>query len=204
MDFEIHSNETLGNLAAQIADRIPALARATGLRLAVNRTYVALDHPLADGDEIAVIPPVSGGSCSTGAAIIRESIDVDKYIRHLGSHRAGAIASFVGTVRQESRERIALRALDYHAYEEMAIEQMTRIRERAVEKFGLLDAVVVHRLGQISLGEASILVCVTSPHRAEAFDAVRWIVDAVKTDVPIWKKDIWADKSSNWTATQGE
>lgn len=200
MTFEIGTSDTLGILAGRIAERIPALAHTQGLRLALNRAYVPLNQVLSPSDEVAVIPPVSGGSCLPDVMLTRDPIDVAKYTALISDPQAGAIATFVGVVRSECRNGVGLTALDYYAYEEMALEQLREIRERAIAKFGLIEAIVIHRLGLIALGEASIFVCVNSGHRAEAFDAVRWIVDSVKNDVPIWKKDVWADQSTSWTA----
>src|SRR5690606_25927464 len=139
-----------------------------------------------------------GGAPSSRVALTNEPIDVTALVDDLATTEAGAVATFVGTVRAESDDGRALSALEYAAYDEMALELLGAIRRRAGEKFELLDAAVVHRLGRVSIGEASIAVVVVSAHRAAAFDAVRYIVDAVKTDVPIWKKDIWSDGTANW------
>ncbi|MEK6643435.1 MAG: molybdenum cofactor biosynthesis protein MoaE [Planctomycetota bacterium] len=116
----------------------------------------------------------------------------------LHRYDAGAVATFAGTVRAEDACNRQLLALDYEAYEEMAIAMLTNICKRAIEQFAVLDAIIAHRLGRVKLGEASIVVAVVSAHRVEAFDACRWIVDQVKTDVPIWKKDVWSDGSTSW------
>ncbi len=131
-------------------------------------------------------------------ALIREKIDVTALTAEMHGHEAGAVATFLGTVRAETKDGKTLAALDYHAYEEMAIEQMNAIRRKAGERFEILDAAIIHRLGRLSLGETSIAVVVVSAHRAAAFDACRWIVDAVKTDVPIWKQDVWSDGTREW------
>lgn len=196
--LDIAEGDTLGIAAGRLAERYPKLGASVGLRLAVNRKYVALDQPLAEGDEIAVIPPVSGGSGAHRVSLSREPIDAGNMARQLSNTEAGAIATFVGVVRAESRQNRDLTALDYHAYEEMALEQMLLIRNRAGEKFEILDCSIAHRLGQLGIGEASIAVVVSSAHRAAAFDACRWIVDRIKEDVPIWKQDVWGDGSRNW------
>ena len=197
--FEIKPGETVGGVAAILSEKYPALGAALGIRLAVNRSYVALDHVLSDGDEVAVIPPVSGGSGLPRTLLTRETIDVEAWIKEMRGDEAGAISTFVGTVRAESsRDGQPLAALEYHAYEEMALEQMQAIRRRAGETFEILDAAIVHRLGRLNLGESSIAVIVVSAHRAAAFDACRWIVDQVKSEVPIWKKDVWANGSASW------
>lgn len=189
--------DTVGSLAGKLAAQFPRLGQSVGLRLAVNRRYVALDHILQDGDEIAVIPPVSGGAPSEPVQLIHEPLDVAAILAEQTPIGAGAACLFVGTVRPEQRDGRTLAALEYTAYEEMAIEQMMAIRQRAITKFELLEAALVHRLGRVELGQASILVATWSGHRAESFESCRWIVDLVKEDVPIWKKDLWADGSSS-------
>lgn len=198
ISLEIAAGETVGGVAGKLAEKYPKLGQSLGIRLAVNRTFVPLSHVVQDGDEIAVIPPVSGGAPAPRVGLTREPLVTDAVVAELKRPDAGAVATFVGTVRAELDGCKVLTALEYEAYEEMALEQMESARKKAVEKFGVLDAAVHHRLGRIPLGEASILVVVASAHRVEAFDACRWIVDKVKADAPIWKKNIWADGSAEW------
>jgi len=198
ISLDVNEGETLGGLAGVLAERYPTLGAALGVRLAVNRQYVALDRVLSEGDEVAVIPPVSGGADSPRVRLTREPIDVAEFVAELRDDADGAVASFVGTVRSETADGRTLRGLQYHAYETMATEQLNAIRNRAIAKFDIRDAAIVHRLGQLNLGEASVAVVVVSAHRAAAFDACRWIIDEVKIDVPIWKKDLWADGSASW------
>ncbi|HWL94048.1 MAG TPA: MoaD family protein [Phycisphaerae bacterium] len=206
IEMEIAPGETAGGVFAKLGERYPklhrALASAAGsgpmTRPAVNRTYVPLSHVLKDGDEVAIIPPVSGGAPVPRVQLVREPIDERALIEEMSGSEAGAIASFIGIVRAEEKGGRALRALDYHAYEDMAPAQMKAIREAALEKFDILDAALVHRLGLLGIGEASIVVVVASAHRAAAFDACRWIVEQVKVDVPIWKQDVWGDGTQEW------
>lgn len=130
--------------------------------------------------------------------LVREPIDAAAMAAALSCAESGAMATFVGVVRAEERDGRALAALDYLAYEEMALEQMESIRRSAGERFEILDSSIVHRLGLLKIGEASIAVVVSSAHRAAAFDACRWIVDAVKADAPIWKQDVWRDGTRSW------
>ncbi|MFQ5430618.1 MAG: molybdenum cofactor biosynthesis protein MoaE [Phycisphaerae bacterium] len=195
----VPEGETVGNVAGLLSERYPKLGAALGIRLAVNRAYAAMNQVLADGDEVAVIPPVSGGAPTTRVSLTQEEIDPRALAAEMLQDQAGAIASFVGVVRAEVSETGKdLAALEYHAYEEMAMEQMRAIRRRAGEKFEILDAAIVHRLGRLPRGETSIGVVVVAAHREAAFDACRWIVDRMKEDVPIWKKDCWADGSASW------
>lgn len=113
---------------------------------------------------------------------------------------AGAIATFFGTTRAERRrDGVELIALDYQAYDAMALELLSDLRRRAVERFKLLDALIVHRLGRVPLAEPSVAVVAVSAHRAEALAACQWLIDALKTDAPIWKRDIWADGATDWS-----
>jgi molybdopterin synthase catalytic subunit len=198
ISLDIDEGETVGGVARRLAEKYPRLGAALGLRLAVNRAYVPLDRTLSDGDEIAVIPPVSGGAPSPRVGITRDPIDLSAMVRQLQTDGAGAVVLFLGTVRAESQDQRTLVALDYYAYEEMALEQLGDIRYRAMTKYDILDAAIVHRLGRIELGEVSIAIVVGSAHRVPAFKACHWLIDAVKTDAPIWKKDIWADGSQTW------
>jgi molybdopterin synthase catalytic subunit len=196
--LEVGDGETVGILAGRLAEKYARLGQSVGMRLAVNRAYVPLSHALADGDEVAVIPMVSGGSGPPRALLTREPIAAAKLVDQMRRYDAGAFATFSGTVRADAECETTLLALDYEAYEEMATEQMLRIRGQAIEKFGALDAAIVHRIGRMKLGETSIFVVVVSAHREAAFEACRWIVDRVKTDVPIWKKDVWSDGTCEW------
>lgn len=129
--------------------------------------------------------------------LTRDPLDVS-IASTLNRYDAGALATFAGTVRAEDDCDRQLIALDYEAYDDMALSMMRSIRDRVIEKFGVHDVIVAHRLGRVKLGETSIVVGVVSAHRVAAFDACRWIVDQVKIDVPIWKKDVWSDGSAEW------
>lgn len=130
--------------------------------------------------------------------LTRQALDTENLAAGLQRDDAGAIVNFAGTVRADLQGERQLVALEYEAYEEMALKQMQAIRHRAIDAMGALDAVIAHRLGRLNLGETSIYVAVLAAHRAEGFEACRWIVDQIKTDVPIWKKDIWSDGTEAW------
>ncbi len=132
-------------------------------------------------------------------------ISAAELARAIRSDEAGAIATFEGTVRAEKRgDGTALVALEYSAHEPMAIEQLASLRDRALKEFAVQDVAVGHRLGRLAMGEVSVAVAVAAGHRAAAFDACRWLIDTLKVDVPIWKKDIWADGREDWTPTGPE
>jgi molybdopterin synthase catalytic subunit/molybdopterin converting factor small subunit len=157
-----------------------------GLAYAVNRQYVPRDHPLADGDELAIIPPVSGGSFQ----LTEEPLDVRAVMREVEADGAGAIASFVGTVRARSRDRDVLH-LEYEAYEGMAEQVMADLAEALKDKYDLCEVAMIHRVGRVEVGEASIAIAVSAPHRQDALAACAEAIDTLKHTVPLWKKEVY-------------
>lgn len=137
--------------------------------------------------------------------LTREPIAAAALAAEVAAPGAGAIVTFEGTVRQERRgDGVALDALDYSAYEEMAAEQLETLCRTARQRFDILAAHCIHRLGRIEVGAVSVAVAVAAAHRVAAFDACRWIIDELKRDAPIWKKDLWADGRADWTAPNAE
>ena len=172
---------------ADVWSRLELGDEPAGLLYAVNREYAPREQPLADGDEVALIPPVSGGSFRLSAA----PLDVAAVLREVESPDAGAVASFVGTVRRRSRERDVLH-LDYEAYEEMAEEMLARLGADLTERHGLTEVAIHHRLGRVEIGEPSVVIAVSAPHRAAALDACREAIETLKTSIPLWKKEVYA------------
>jgi MoaE-MoaD fusion protein len=174
------------------------------LAVAVNREYAARSVVLREGDEVALLPPVSGGSgqestrahptyvLRTHVELIRERIDREALAALLLRPADGAIVVFDGIVRDNTRGRKTL-FLDYEAYEAMALEEMRRLADHASSKFEIDCVGIVHRLGRLEIGESSVVIVVTAAHRAAAFDACRWLIDTLKRTVPIWKKEHFAD-----------
>jgi molybdopterin synthase catalytic subunit/molybdopterin converting factor small subunit len=177
------------------------------MAVAVNREYASREQVLRDGDEVALLPPVSGGSEDDGddgddgeprIGLTREPIDAEKILARVRHPEDGAVASFDGIVRNHTRGRQTL-YLMYEAYEQMALAQMRQLAAEAKQRFAIHEVVMVHRLGRLEIGESSVLIGVCSAHRAAAFDACRWLIDTLKKTVPIWKKEhfvdgaVWAD-----------
>ena len=152
--------------------------------LAVNHEFAEPSARLRDGDEIALMPPVSGGA-DPMIAIQRKAIDAEAVVDSVRRDDAGAVVLFLGSVRADP----GVESLDYEVYRPMALKKMHEIAEAARKKFGVLEVSIVHRLGRISLGGDSVAIAVSAPHRAEAFGAAAWAMDEVKKVVPIWKTE---------------
>jgi molybdopterin synthase catalytic subunit len=175
---------------ARVEDVWPKLGigdEPPGLLYAVNREYVERGSKLADGDEVALIPPVSGGSFR----LVDGPLDAAAVLREVEDPEAGAVASFIGTVRSRSRGREVVH-LEYEAYEEMAEEMLGQLASALTERHGLCAAAIHHRLGRVEIGEASVVIAVSAPHRSAALDACREAIETLKTTIPLWKKEVYA------------
>jgi MoaE-MoaD fusion protein len=168
-----------------------------GIAYARNREYAGRGVALADGDEVALIPPVSGGAFR----LVEGPLDVDAVIREAGDPEAGAIASFVGTTRRRNRGRTVVR-LRYEAYDGMAESEMARIAADVSARHGLTRVAMAHRTGEVPVGEASVVIAVSAPHRAPALAACAEAIDALKQTVPIWKKELF-EGGEEWIGHQG-
>ncbi len=180
----------------------PALDEMLGrlpVRMAVNRDYASPETRLASGDELALVPPVSGGAGSVQARVTGAALSVEALSRAVVRPGAGATVVFQGTTREVPR-------LEYEAYAEMAEERMAAILDDCVELHGLEAAAAEHRIGAVPLGEPSVVVAVSAAHREAAFAAAREAIDRIKAEVPIWKREVtetssgehrrWADGTS--------
>jgi molybdopterin synthase catalytic subunit/molybdopterin converting factor small subunit len=200
---------TLGDVFNHYEENTPRLGElAPSIAISLNQEFAGLEAKLKEGDEIAFLPPVSGGSDNPDhgrlsqvlrySSLVREKIDTQGVLAQLKQPADGAAVVFEGVVRDNTRSRRTL-YLDYEAYEEMALRQLEALAEQALQQFPIRDVAVVHRLGRLEIGETSVLIVVASAHRAAAFDACRWLIDTLKRTVPIWKKEhfengaVWAD-----------
>jgi len=175
--------------AARVADVWPALGlgeEPQGLLYAVNREYAERGQELRDGDEVALIPPVSGGAFR----VTEEPLSLEAAVAEVADERAGGIATFTGTVRRQSRGR-EVTHLEYEAYAEMAEEVMARLATDLQARHELCGIAIHHRVGRVELGEASVVIAVSAPHRQAALAACRDAIDTLKQSVPLWKKEVY-------------
>ena len=157
-----------------------------GLLYAVNKEYAARDRALVDGDEVALIPPVSGGAF----LLSEQPLSLERAVDEVRDDEAGAIATFTGTTRRSSRGRTVTR-LEYEAYEGMAENVMRGIAEDLRARYNVSGMAIHHRIGTVGVGETSVVIAVSAPHRADALAACRDAIDALKEQVPLWKKEIY-------------
>ncbi len=169
--------------------QVQALTAGVPVVMAVNHQYAAEDEPLRGGDELALIPPVSGGALGViHVRVTEDALSLDRLLDRVRDPRAGAVVTFLGVTREVAQ-------LEYEAYVEMATAKLAEIVSAAVENHGLCAAAVEHRTGTVPLSEPSVAIAVSAPHRAEAFAGGREIIDRIKVQVPIWKKEDgeWTD-----------
>ena len=197
---EVSEGARVEDLFARYGNSFPELARfRSSVVASVNQEFAEWRAPLSSGDEVAFLPPVSGGAVSAGAtieenlcALVRNPIVTSEIVAQLKAPRDGAVVVFEGIVRNHSGNRTTL-YLEYEAYEAMAIAKMREIGEQMRQKFQIRRFAMVHRLGRLEIGETSVLIAVCSAHRAAAFDACRFGIDTLKHTVPIWKKEFFRD-----------
>jgi MoaE-MoaD fusion protein len=196
-DADVSEGSRVEDLFERYGRRFPRLTEfRPSIAASVNQEYAAWRAPLSSGDEVAFLPPVSGGQQAAVAEdlfqLVRRPIPSREIIECLKSPQDGALVVFDGFARNNFKGRRTL-YLEYEAYEPMALAQLREIGAQARTKFAIHRLAVIHRLGRIEIGETSVLIVVSSPHRAAAFDACRFAIDALKRSVPIWKKEHFAD-----------
>jgi molybdopterin synthase catalytic subunit len=208
--LDLRDGASMQDVLAHYEAQIPGLGEwLPALAVAVNQEYGGPNAKLKEDDEVALLPPVSGGAGGDGpstppggpsshATLVRDPIDTQRTVANLRRAEDGAVVSFEGIVRNQTRGRKTL-YLDYEAYEEMALRELESLAARALRQFQIRDLAIVHRLGRLKIGETSVFIVAVSAHRAAAFDACRWLIDTLKRTVPIWKKEyfedgvVWAD-----------
>ena len=193
--LELPAGSTVADVYEALRREHPALeADPKAVRAALNQEFKDWSAEVADGDEVAFIPPVSGGAHGVGILfeLTPDPLDARRMEAAVSHKGAGAICTFTGVVRDNSRGR-SVTHLDYEAYAEMAIVQMRRIGDEIAERWPEARVAMAHRTGQLDIGEASVVVSVSCPHRAEAIAACKWGIDRLKESVPIWKKEHAAD-----------
>jgi len=190
--LELPAGATVSALLRHLAALHPH-AHLHGIAVGVRAEYATPDRILAEGDEVALLPPVSGGAPdSIHVALVREPIDAAALAAAARAGSDGAVIVFDGIVRNNTRGRRTLH-LDYEAYEEMALRQMNALAIDALARFAIRHVTLVHRLGRLHVGETSVLIVVASAHRAPAYEASRWLIDTLKQTVPIWKRETFVD-----------
>ena len=210
--IDLEEGATVADLLDRLAHKHPGPGAVPwrAIAVSVNAEYALARHVLCDGDEVGLLPPVSGGAADADpsdpadssppvvTALTRDVIDARKLVSAAKRDEDGAVVVFDGIVRNHTRDRQTL-YLDYEAYEEMALKQMEALSHEAIARFLVRHVTLVHRLGRLSVGETSVLIVVASAHRAQAFDACRWLIDTLKKTVPIWKKETFVD-GAVWAA----
>jgi molybdopterin synthase catalytic subunit/molybdopterin converting factor small subunit len=157
-----------------------------GLLYAVNRRYAEREEKLTDGDEVALIPPVSGGAFR----VTQEPLSLEAVVEEVSDESAGAVATFLGTVRRQSRARTVL-YLEYEAYAEMAEDVMAQLAAELEQRYDLWAVAIHHRVGRVEIGEASVVIAVSAAHRQDALAACKDAIDTLKQTVPLWKKEVY-------------
>lgn len=200
---EVADGEKLDDLWRRYETRFPRLREMAGsLLAAVNEEIVDRSRPLRDGDEVAFMPPVSGGVCEDFFRLTRDPIPTHELARQLKAPADGAVVVFEGIVRDHSHGRKTL-YLEYEAYEPMAIRKMEDIGGEARQKYAIDGVGMIHRLGRLEIGETSVAIIVTAEHRRAAFEACQYAIDRLKQIVPIWKKEHFAD-GAVWAEGEGQ
>jgi molybdopterin converting factor subunit 1 len=186
VEVELPEVATVADVWPAAAQLVPLGDQPAGILFAVNRTYADPAQQLTDGDEVALIPPVSGGSFR----LFETPLSLDAAVDEVRTENAGAIATFVGTTRKRSRGRDVL-YLEYEAYEGMAEQVMEQLAEELESRHGLCGVAIHHRVGRVDIGETSVVIAVSAPHRADALAACREAIDELKVSVPLWKKEVY-------------
>jgi molybdopterin synthase catalytic subunit len=194
LELELPEGSTTSALRSAVAARLPSV-EALGERLAisVNLEVASAEQVLAPGDEVALLPPVAGGSGAARLCTISETaLDEAEVVARVTGDDAGGVVTFVGAVRDHSRGH-SIKYLEYEAYPEMAEREMQKIADQAAERWPGTRVAIAHRIGHLEIGDAAVVIAAAAPHRGEAFEACRFAIDTLKVTVPIWKKEMAID-----------
>ena len=195
--LELDDGATVQDLKRRLAIDYPRLEPMLERTVfAIDDEYVPYEERLHDGAEVALIPPVSGGSEDGLFKVTHDPMNADELVRLVRRDEAGAVSLFYGDVRNHSEGRSVDR-LEYEAHESMALRKMREVAAETKQRYPeVCEVGVWHRIGMLEIGETSLLVAVSSPHRRDAFEACHWCVDRIKEVVPVWKKEHWSDGSA--------
>lgn len=201
--LDVGDGTTAGDVVELMRDRHPRAAPLLGqISLAVNLEVVTADHPLADDDEVALLPPVAGGDARITVGIREGTLSVDEALEAVAAPDAGGSVVFLGTVRDHSDEMGPVERLEYSAYREMAEKVLREVAEEAAGRWPLSGIAVFHAVGGLSIGVPTVIVACSSAHRGEAFEACRFLIDEVKRRAPIWKKEL-GPAGERWVGLEG-
>ena len=201
--LDVGAGATAGEVIEVIRDRHPGTAPLLGqISLAVNLEVVTADHPLADDDEVALLPPVAGGDARIIVGVREGALSIDEALEAVAAADAGGTVVFLGTVRDHSDEMDRVERLEYSAYQEMAEKVLREVAEEAARRWPLGGVAILHAMGELSIGDPTVLVACSAGHRGEAFEACRFVIDAVKRTAPIWKKEV-GPAGERWVGLEG-
>ncbi|HEY8393203.1 MAG TPA: molybdopterin converting factor subunit 1 [Thermaerobacter sp.] len=209
LQLAVPPGATAASVVECLRSRRPELADLLAVcRLAVNGRYAEPGQPVRAGDEVALIPPVSGGAparvqCGERFFVTPEPLSLDELFRHVARPEHGAVVLFVGITRRFTGER-ETRHLEYEAYAEMAAGELARIGAEAEQRWPGARLAIGHRTGRVDIGEASVIIAAAAPHRPDAFAAARYAIDELKRRAPIWKKEHYADGTVEWVGAGPE
>jgi molybdopterin synthase catalytic subunit len=198
--LDLEEGATAAALRDRLSEEYPIVTPfLPTLVCAVDEEFVPWEHPLRDGDDVALVPPVSGGAGAREFLVTAEPIESRELYDAVRADEAGAVVLFHGVARNNSEGRRVV-ALEYDAYPSMAEKKLREVADEVRARWPVAGIAIHHRTGRLAIGEASLLVAVSAPHRREAFEACHHAVDRVKQVVPIWKKEIWEDGDGAWVA----
>lgn len=201
--IEMAAGSTVEQALELVLARSPKLLNArSAMMVMVNQSYQPSGHVLADGDEVAIIPPVSGGSESKRFLVTENVIDPRDVETLVIDDGSGALVTFAGTVRDRARGKTVI-ALEYEAYPPAAEKMLAQIGEEILEKWGVTNVAIAHRYGLLQVGETSVVIAVSSAHREAAFEACRYAIERIKVLVPIWKREVYQD-GAVWIGSEAD